>query len=101
MPVLSITAKRARSLASGTYGGASLEHIASFGVPFFVVRRGTISPRNLDASRNLLSNGTAFVMDLGKGPFAITANHVVEVALAATVVQVGLFPMRFEQLARP
>ena len=84
MPVLSITEEQARSLASGTYGRASLEQIASFGVPFFIVRRGTISTRNLVASRNLLSNGTAFVVDLGKGPFAVTANHVVEAALAAT-----------------
>lgn len=101
MPVLSITEERARILASGTYGQASLEHIASFGVPFFIVRRGTISTRKLDSTRNLLSNGTAFVVDLGQGPFGVTANHVVEAALAATVEKVGLFPKRFDMPALP
>ncbi len=101
MPILSITEEQARRLASGTYGRASLKHIASFGIPFFIVRRGTISPRNLDAARNLLSNGTAFVVSLGQGPFAVTADHVIEVALAATVEKVGLFPKRFEQPALP
>jgi hypothetical protein len=101
MPVLSITEEQVRSLASGTYGRASLEHIASFGVPFFIVRRGTISTRNLDNTRNLLSIGTAFVVNLGQGPFGVTANHVVEAALAATVETVGLFSRRFETAGAP
>jgi hypothetical protein len=96
MTVLSITEEQARSLASGTYGRASLEHIASFGVPFFIVRRGMISTRNPDSTCNLLSNGTAFFVNLGQGPFGVTANHVVEAALATTVETVGLFPKHFE-----
>ena len=97
--MVSITEEQARTLASGTYGRASLEHIASYGVPLFIVRRGTIATRNLDSTRNLLSNGTAFVVDLGQGSFGVTANHVVEDALAPTVAKVGLFPKRFERPA--
>jgi len=101
MPVLSISEEQARSLVSGPYGRASLEHVASFGVPFFIVRRGTFSSSNVDPARNLLSNGTAFFMDLGQGVFAVTANHVVEASLSDTVVKVGLFPKRFELPAVP
>lgn len=101
MPGTRITEERARTLASGDYGRASLEQVASYAVPFFIVRRGTISPRNLAAGHRLLANGTAFVINLGREPFAVTANHVVECATAPTVVKCGLFPKRFEPPALP
>ena len=101
MPVLSISEEQARYLVGGSYGRASLEHVASFGVPLFIVRRGTVSSNDLLANQSLLSNGTAFVVDFGRGPIAVTANHVVEAALAASVIKVGLFPKRFEPPALP
>lgn len=96
-----MTEDEARTLAAGSYGRASLEQVASYAVPFFIVRRGTISPRNPAAGRHLLANSTAFVIDLGREPFAVTANHVVECATAPTVVKYGLFPKRFEPPALP
>lgn len=96
-----ISEEQARALASGDYGRASLEYITSYAVAFFIVDRGIISAQNLDAGRHLLANGTAFVVNLGQGPFAVTADHVVERAMEATTVQCGLFPMRFELPALP
>jgi hypothetical protein len=96
-----ISEQQARRLVSGDYGQASLKHIASCAVPFFIVDRGTISAQNPDAARHLFANGTAFVVNLGLGPFAITAYHVVERALASTVAQCGLFPLRFDPPSLP
>jgi hypothetical protein len=101
MPTLEIDEDKALALVTGQYGQASLRQIASFAVPFFIVDRGTISPRNLDAAQRLIANGTAFVMNIGKGPFAVTANHVIERALATDVTNRGLFPTRYQPPARP
>ncbi|MBI4184323.1 MAG: trypsin-like peptidase domain-containing protein [Proteobacteria bacterium] len=96
-----ITEEQARALVSGDYGRVSLEQVASYAVPFFIVERGTISARNPDAGQRLLANGTAFVVDLGRGPFVVTANHVVERAIEGTVAKCGLFPKQFAPPARP
>lgn len=101
MPVLGVNEEQARALASGEYGRASLEQIAFYGVPFFFVRHGPISAGSSDVAQSLISNGTAFIVDLGEGPFGVTAHHVIEKALSPEVGTVGLFPKRFKKPAVP
>ena len=91
---------RAKAPASGQYGQALLKHIAAFAVPFFIIRRGTFSRTNPIQNKDLFTNGTAFFVDFGNGPFGITANHVVEEALKETTVSCGLFPKQYQQPVR-
>jgi hypothetical protein len=91
---------KARGLASGEYGLALRKHVAAFAVPFFIIRRGRFSRVNPSQNKDLFANGTAFFIDLGYGPFGVTANHVVEEALAETTVSLGLFPKQYQQPAQ-
>jgi hypothetical protein len=91
---------RARALATGEYGQALLKHVAALAVPFLIIRRGKFSRANPSQNKGLFTNGTAFFIDFGNGPFGVTANHVVEEALAETTVSLGLFPKQYRQPAQ-
>lgn len=91
----------ARRLVAGDYGRASLEHVAAFAVPFFIVRGGRFSTTDPSQNAELLANGTTYFVDLGSGPFGVTANHVVNEALAPEVVRRGLIPVQYSPPARP
>lgn len=96
-----ISETEARALVAGDYGRASLEHIAAFAVPLFIVRAGRLSPTNPAQNAGLLTNGTAFFIDLGMGPFGVTADHVFAEALEPNVASRGLSPVQYGPPAQP
>ena len=95
VPTMDIQERQARSLVVGEFGRASVENVARFAVPLFIVKAGRFSAVRPEQNQGLLLNGTAFFVNLGAGAFAVTANHVIEIALGEDVVLCGLFPIQY------
>ena len=62
---------------SGPLGAELLKTVSRYVIPVFWI------VRNADGKESVPTNGTAFVVDAGRGPFFVTANHVYEGYLAA------------------
>jgi hypothetical protein len=64
------TEQEARAIMAAGLGKAELEFVTSVAAPlYWLIREG---------DRYRVRNGSAFFLDAGGGPFAVTANHVVE-----------------------
>lgn len=64
------TEREARAVMAAGLGKAELEFATSITAPlYWVIREG---------DKYRVRNGSAFFLDGGKGPFAVTANHVIE-----------------------
>jgi hypothetical protein len=65
------TEKQARAIMAAGLGRAELEFVTSLTAPlYWIMHEGDKKYR--------VRNGSAFFLDAGQGPFAVTAHHVVE-----------------------
>jgi hypothetical protein len=71
MPLPVLTEAEAKAIMSSGLGQAELEFVMSLTAPLYWIIR--------EADRKYrVRNGSAFFLDAGQGPFAVTANHVIE-----------------------
>ena len=61
----------ARAIMAAGLAKAELEFVTSITVPLYWITRE-------DERRYRVRNGSAFFLDAGAGPFAVTANHVLD-----------------------
>lgn len=70
-PPSSLTIEEAKKIMSAGLGKAELEFATSITAPlYWVIKEGD--------SNFKVRNGSAFFLDVGEGPFGVTANHVVD-----------------------
>ena len=72
-----MTPDHASKLPERAHGEAMLQAVSRHVAPIFW------SLGSADGTGRILNNGTIFLVDVGRGPFALTANHVYEGYLAA------------------